>query len=210
MLLKLKIRKPVSLCLLILLISISLSAQEEWTVRKEKDGIKISSRPSQFSKFNDLKIETDLTGNISQLAAILLNVEKYPDWAYATKTCTLIKKISNEEIIYYSEIDVPWPATNRDFYADFKVMIDSSSRSLKVVSVGLKNYQPENKNLVRIPMSRGTWNITTISDKLIHMEYILQVNPGGSVPAWILNMFATKGPMETFENLKQKMIMLNK
>jgi hypothetical protein len=210
MLLKLKIKKPAFVCFLFFFTGASLFAQGEWTLKKEKDGIKISSRPSQFSKFNDLKIETDLTGNVSQLAAILLNVEKYPDWAYATKTCTLIKKISNEEIIYYSEIDVPWPATNRDFYADFKVMLDSSTRSLKVLSVGLKNYQPENKNLVRIPMSKGTWNITTISDKLIHMEYILQVNPGGSVPAWILNMFATTGPMETFENLKQKMILLNK
>jgi hypothetical protein len=210
MILKLKIKKPALVCLCIFFISASLFAQDEWVLKKEKDGIKISSRPSQFSKFNDLKIETDLTGNVSQLAAILLNVEKYPEWAYATKSCTLIKKISNEEVIYYSEIDVPWPGTNRDFYADFKVMLDSSTRSLKVVSSGLKDYQPEKKNLVRIPMSKGTWNITTISNNLIHMEYILQVNPGGSVPAWILNMFATKGPMETFVNLKQKMIALNK
>ena len=210
MILKLKIKKQFALCLFIVINAASAFAQDEWVLKKEKDGIKISARPSQFSKFNDLKIETDLTGNVSQLAAILLNVEKYPEWAYATKSCTLIKKISNEEVIYYSEIDVPWPGTNRDFYADFKVMLDSSSHSLKVVSSGLKDYQPEKKNLVRIPMSKGTWNITTISNKLIHMEYILQVNPGGSVPAWILNMFATKGPMETFQNLKQKMILLNK
>lgn len=210
MLLKLKIYKQVSFCLLTFCIIASLQAQDQWVLKKEKDGIKISSRPSQFSKFNDLKIEMDLTGNISQLADILLDVEKYPEWAYATKTCTLIKKVSNQEVIYYSEIDVPWPGTNRDFYADFKVIRDTSSRSLKVISYGLKDYQPEKKNLVRIPFSKGSWTITTVSDKMIHMEYILQVNPGGSVPAWILNMFATKGPMETFTNLKQRMISLNK
>jgi hypothetical protein len=197
-------------CLSLLIACNSLFAQNAWIVKKEKNGIRISSRSSEFSKFNDLKIEMDLTGTVSQLAAILLDVARYTEWAYGTKTCMLIKKVSNSEVIYYSEFDVPWPATNRDLYADFKVVIDSVSKSLKVISVGMKDYQPEKKDLVRVPMSKGTWNVTTISSKIIHLEYILAVNPGGSVPAWILNMFATRGPMETFERLKEKMVLLNR
>jgi hypothetical protein len=201
--------KTVLMCFLFLPATLSLCGQNNWVLKKDKDGIKISSRHSELSKFNDLKIEMDLTGNISQLSAIILDVEKYTQWAYATKTCSLIKRISNSEVIYYSEIGVPWPATNRDFYAHCKIIHDSVSRSLKVVSVGLKDYKPEKKNLVRIPMSKGTWDISTVSDKLIHLKYILELNPGGSVPAWVLNLFSTKGPLETFENLKKKMILLN-
>lgn len=210
MLLTLKARKQATFLFHFLFFTLSLSAQDNWVLKKDKDGIKISSRTSAYSKFNDIKVEMDLTGTVGQLAAILLDVEKYPEWAYATKLCTVIKKISNSEVIYYSEFDVPWPVSNRDLYADFKITIDSVSKSLKVSSVSVKDYEPEKKNLVRIPMSKGIWNVTTISDKLIHLEYILVVNPGGSVPAWILNMFAAKGPMETFENLKQKMLLLNK
>jgi hypothetical protein len=195
--------------LLLLLFAASAFAQDEWVEKKDKDGIKIYSRHSDHSKFNDLKIEMDLKGNVSQLSAILLDVEKYPEWAYATKTCVLVKKISNNELIYYSEIGVPWPATNRDFYAHCTAVLDSASRSLKVTSTGLKNYQPEKKDLVRIPASKGVWNITTVSDKIIHLQYFLEVNPGGSVPAWILNIFSTKGPLETFHNLKLKMEQLN-
>ncbi len=189
--------------------TLSLFGQNGWVLKKEKDGIKISSRHSDHSKFNDLKIETDLRGTISQLSAILLDVEKYPEWAYATKTCVLVKKISKMEVIYYSEIGVPWPASNRDFYAHCTVTLDSASRSMKVISTGIKDYQPDKKNLVRIPMSKGRWNISTVSDKIIHLQYFLELNPGGSVPGWILNLFATRGPMETFLNLKQKMQVLN-
>lgn len=210
MLLTLKARKQATFLFHFLFFTLSLSAQDNWVLKKDKDGIKISSRTSAYSKFNDIKVEMDLTGTVGQLAAILLDVEKYPEWAYATKSCTVIKKISNSEVIYYSEFDVPWPVSNRDLYADFKITIDSVSKSLKVSSVSVKDYEPEKRNLVRIPMSKGIWNVTTVSDKLIHLEYILIVNPGGSVPAWILNMFAAKGPMETFENLKQKMLLLNK
>jgi hypothetical protein len=81
---------------------------------------------------------------------------------------------------------------------------------LNVVSNGMKNYQPEKDKLVRVPMSKAVWNISTGSDKTMHLQYILQVDPGGSIPAWILNIFATKGPLETFKNLKEKMELLNK
>jgi len=190
--------------------AVSLTAQNNWVFKKERDGIKIYNRHSDISRFNDIKVEMDLVGTIYQLAAILLDVERYPQWAYGTKSCVLVKRISNREIIYYSEIEVPWPATNRDFYASFKVIFDSAARSLKVISAGIRNYQPEKKNLVRIPLSNGLWNVSTISDKKIHLQYILQLDPGGSVPGWVLNLFSAKGPLETFGNLKKKMELLNK
>ena len=81
---------------------------------------------------------------------------------------------------------------------------------MTVASVGLKDFQPEKKDLVRIPMSRGFWTATSQSDRKIHLQYIVVIDPGGSVPAWILNNFATKAPIETFSNLKKKMEDLNR
>lgn len=187
-----------------------LFSQNDWVLKKEKNGIKVYNRPSKVSRLDDIKVEVDLPGNVFQVAEILSDVEKYPQWAYATKTCDLVKKINDREFIYYSEIEVPWPATNRDFYASFKVSVDSTARSLNVVSIGMKDYRPANKNLVRIPLSKGLWNISTVSDKKVHLVYILQLDPGGSVPTWVMNLFITKGPLETFENLKKKMESLNK
>ena len=196
-------------CCLLLCSGLSANAQHPWIFKKEKDGIRVSSRQSDVSKFNDLKIEVDLTGNIFQIAQILLDVEKYPEWAYATKQSTLVKRISSNQLIYYSKIDVPWPGTDRDFYANFQVVTDTAAKTVKVSSVGLFDYQPVKENTVRVVRSKGSWMITTLSPKTIHLDYILELDPGGSMPAWILNLFAVKGPMETFENLKKRMIALN-
>jgi len=183
---------------------------DSWLLVKEQDGIKMYNRPSRNSKFNDIKIETDFVGTLLQMEAILANVEKYTEWAYATKASVMIKKISATEFIYYSVIDVPWPANDRDYYAHCKITLDSNAHILKVISASIKNYMPEKKNIVRIPLSTGSWNITATANKKIHIEYVLELDPGGSVPAWLLNLFSTKGPMETFENLKQKMKQMNK
>lgn len=202
--------KTLSICLLFLPCMVPVSGTSDWMLKKEKDGITISSRHSELSKFNDLKIEMDLPGTLPQLSSILLDVEKYPQWVYCAKSAVAIKKVSENEVIYYSEVEAPWPASNRDYYADMKVTFSADSQSLNVISTSLKNYQPEKERLVRVPMSKAVWNISTQPDKTLHLQYILQVDPGGSIPAWILNMFATKGPMETFMNLKEKMGLLNK
>jgi hypothetical protein len=99
--------------------------------------------------------------------------------------------------------------TKRYYYASFELVEDSMERSLQAVSPNLPDFTPFMKDLVKVLYTKGIWNITTISSKLIHIDYILELNPGGSVPAWVVNYFCTKAPMETFENLKQKMITLN-
>ena len=187
-----------------------LSKPNPWMLTKEMDGIKIYSRHSEISKFDDIKTEANFPGNITQLAEILMDVPRYVEWAYATKSAEVVKKISNNELIYYSEINVPWPSSNRDFYSRCKLITGHVPGSFKIVAESIQNYGPEKKGIVRIPLSKGIWEVTTLSDKMIHVEYILELDPGGVVPAWLLNLFSTKGPMETFVSLKKKMQMLNR
>ena len=198
------------ICLQSPLLTGSVFAQKIWVLRKDKEGIKISTRQSDRSKFNDIKVEMDLPGTIFQLAAILTDVDNYAQWVYSTSKSILIKKITPNKLVYYSEFNAPWPAMNRDLYAVMEITTDSIYHLLKVISVGEQNYQPPKIDFVRIPFSKGLWNITTVSENVIHLIYVVELDPGGSVPAWIVNIFSTKAPLETFKNLKNKMASLNK
>jgi hypothetical protein len=202
--------KALCICLLYLPTFFPASDKNDWTLRREKDGIDIYSRPSDCSKINDIRVDMDLTGTVEQLAAILRDVNNYTDWVYATRTARMIRKVSENEFIYYAEVGTPWPAANRDYYADLKITLNPAIHSMNVVSVGMKDFQPEKKDFVRVPMSRGSWTVTTQSTRKIHLQYILQIDPGGSIPAWILNSFVAKAPLETFSNLKKKMEDLNR
>lgn len=183
---------------------------KEWTLRKEKDGIDIYTRHSDVSKCNDIRVDMDLKGTIRQLAAIILDVDRYTDWVYATRTSLMVKKLNPTEVIYYAQVGTPWPTSNRDYYADVKISFNQAEQSMSVMSMGLRNYQPEKKDLVRVPMSKGSWTVTTASPSKIHLQYVLEIDPGGEVPAWIINSFATRAPLETFSNLKKKMEDLNR
>jgi hypothetical protein len=192
------------------IIALSLSGQSDWALKKEDDGIKIYHRDSKVSKFDDIKVTADFTGNINQFAEILLDVSKYTEWAYATKTCEIVKKTSPADFIYYSETTVPWPSSNRDLYAHCVLTENKAAHSFKLIAATIKDYKPLKDGIIRVPYSVGTWNVTTLPNKMIHVEYILELDPGGSVPAWLLDLFSSKGPLETFTALKKKMQLLNK
>jgi hypothetical protein len=202
--------KAFFICLLYLPTFLPASDKNDWTLKREKDGINIYSRPSDCSKVNDIRVYMDLTGTVEQLAAILRDVNGYSGWVYSTRTASMIKKVGENEFIYYAEVGTPWPAANRDYYADLKITLNPANHSMNVVSVGMKDYQPEKKDFVRVPMSKGSWTVTTQSARKIHLQYILQIDPGGSIPAWILNSFVAKAPLETFSSLKKKMEDLNR
>ena len=202
-------RNCLAFAFLLIITAAPIFAQSDWTILKVKDGIKISSRHSPASPFNDIRVELDLAGNIDQLEAILVDVGKYKEWSYATKVSRMAKNLGPGHFIYYTEIEVPWPATNRFFYANFELKKNLTDKSMQVIAVNIPDYEPMPKDLVQVPLTRGTWNITTITKKSIHVDYTLEMNPGGSLPVWVLNLFATKGPMESFENIKKKMINLN-
>jgi hypothetical protein len=61
---------------------------------------------------------------------------------------------------------------------------------------------PEKKGIVRISRSTGKWTIMPEGSGQVKVEYTLHVEPGGNIPSWMVNMFATEGPMEVFKSMR--------
>jgi hypothetical protein len=120
---------------------------------------------------------------------------------YSTKSSTLLKKISAAELYYYSEVSLPWPISNRDFVAHLKVTQDPHSKVVTIDGPVISNYVPEKKDVIRVKSSFGKWVLTPQKNN-VKIEYTLETDPGGSLPVWLVNLFAAKGPHETFKNLK--------
>jgi len=48
------------------------------------------------------------------------------------------------------------------------------------------------------------WLIDPAPGNTLKIDYTLQLDPGGSIPAWLVNMFIANGPVETFRRLKKQ------
>lgn len=179
--------------------------QEDWSLKKDKNGIKVYSRKTTNYKFNELKVEAVFDGRISQLAAVLLNVDKQYEWVYKTIKSEMVKKNSATDVIYYSEIEVPWPFDNRDLVMHMNIQQNLQNKALSIVVKSENEQVPVKNNIARIKYALAKWTVTPINTAQFKIEYSIQVDPGDGIPAWLLNLFAISGPYESFKNLKDQL-----
>lgn len=188
------------LVLFVAIANISYS-QTNWELTKDQNGIKIYTAKDPSSKFKSLKVEATFQGTLQKLVNILMNVDQTKGWVYGTKDSYIIKKISPAEILYYSETALPWPVSNRDVPIKMQLNLDQKNNSLRVNANGIPNAIPEKKGIVRIPYFNALWDVKSDGKNRLNITYVLKMDPGGSVPAGVTNMFISKGPYETFNNL---------
>lgn len=190
-----------SFCITLFSIKTS-SAQEKWTLSSNSEGIQVYTRPLATSRIKAVRVVCNLTASPTQVVAAILDIQSCNQWVYHSKINTLIKQISPVDLIYYSQTEVPWPIENRDYVVSIHTQQNPQTKVITINSPCIPGYVPEKKGVVRISHSVGNWTITPVSKNLTRAEYILEVDPMGSIPAWLINLFATKGPSETFRKLK--------
>lgn len=188
---------------LFLFISCAFTAfsQYQWKLTKEKDGISVYQSEVKNSKYKSIKVECTLEGSFDKLMKILNDVSLHQQWVYNNKTSSLVKRISSTEFYYYSETSLPWPMANRDAIVHIKMTRDSLDRFLKIIAKAEPGYLPEKNGKVRVLQSNVQWHVTMPAAKTIHIVYTFEADPGGSVPSWLVNSFADKGPHESFKKL---------
>lgn len=186
---------------MVMLFSLFCKGQDDWKLKQNKEGIEIYTKPLENSHLKGIKVKCALPVTLSQLVTVIMDVNTAAEWVYSTKSSTLLKKVSAAELYYYSEVSLPWPISNRDFIAHLKVTQDPHTKVVTIDGPVVSNYLPEKKDIVRVRSSYGKWVLTPLKNN-VKIEYTLETDPGGSLPAWLVNLFVAKGPHETFKNLK--------
>lgn len=187
----------------LLLIVTPLLGQTDCILRKDDFGIRVYSCPSKHSKFKLIKAEFTVTATANKLTAMWLDPENYTKWQYNTVEANLIKRLNNNEIIYYTEVAAPWPVSNRDLVVHLKVSEDKQTKNLHVSANSVSDIVPLKEQKIRIPTSISSWKVTPINESQFNVEYSMEIDPGGYVPAWMVNMVAAEAPYESFRNFKK-------
>jgi hypothetical protein len=187
--------------------SFQVKGQTQWTLKTDEDGIQLYTKSVPGSSYKSLKTVCTLQTSLTSVAAVLLDVQQTKEWVYGTSTSSMLKQESPSAVYFYAEMGMPWPVTNRDFIVKISILQDPVSKVITVLAENYPDYLPEKKALVRIRNSSGKWLIEPLPNGRVRVEYQLYVDPGGVVPASLVNMFLGKGPLESFKSLKKRVAM---
>ena len=191
--------------IILLFIFSACDAQEAWKLKSDRDNIKTYAKRVADSKINAVKIESVFPASLTQFVSVILDIGSYDKWIYNSRSTRVVKQVSPADVYYYSEVAFPWPTANRDFVSHITVRQDAQTKIVYVDANNVSGLVPVKPNIVRIARSSGRWIITPQAKNQVKVEYVLEVDPGGDLPAWLINPFASKGLVETFKNLRLRL-----
>lgn len=183
-----------------------LSAQTgAWSLERETEGMKVYLREAVDSDIKEIKIETTLSASLDAVVSVLKDVPLYSDWVYKCLEANRLQASTNTSSLYYCRLDFPWPMSDRDFVAKSKLRQDPDSRTVYIDVKGVPNYKSAKEDIVRITDLNIHYVLEPISAKQVKMTYRLHSDPGGSIPAWLVNLVVENGPTNTVKGLREKL-----
>ncbi len=179
----------------------TVMAQGKWELKKNQDGIAIYTRKAAKGTIKELRVVCELDATKAQLISTIENIADYNSWVYSNKKSTVLKMITPQNIIYYTQSHLPWPIKDRDLIVELN--ITATPDVLNIQAKSLPDYLPRENDYIRVPYSFAQWKVTQAPDNKLKVDYTFSIDPGGSIPSWIVNATLTIGPFNSFVKLKQ-------
>lgn len=174
-----------------------------WTLKKEKKDLKVYVRNNPASPIKELKMKFTLKASMSAIVLLLQDVAAIPDWVYKCPEAYHLEKTSTFEEVYYNKIDFPWPLDDRDLIVRNRMVQDPVTKMIRSESFNEPAFIPKKDGLVRIPKLHLWWEFTPKENGMVAVEYFLSSDPGGMIPAWMINLAIDQGPTQTIKALKK-------
>lgn len=188
--------------LLLLSLTWGVSAPAEWTLAKEKNGVKVYTRIKEGQKLKELKAVATYNCTKDNLYKTFIDIQNMYQWYDMVEKVELLKQISPTEGVYKIFFDFPSLAGDR--YSTIKASIKKEvNGDLKVET---KFYPIDHKpeaDYVYVKNIESAWRISG-KDGQLAVEHTAFMDPSGSIPNWIINATLTDGPIKTLTNLRKR------
>ncbi|MFC2086328.1 START domain-containing protein, partial [Bacteroidota bacterium] len=164
----------------------------------------IYHRISENSALKELKLSTIIKSTLTATVSTITNIDSFPKWAYLCVETSVVRVVSEVEFYYYYVSDTPWPMTDRDIVIHMNISQDSTSGIVTIDTEKYNGFIAERKKYIRIKSMKGKWVLTPLKNGLIQLEYYISMDPGGIIPAFLVNYGMIIGPINSIASLVER------
>lgn len=191
--------------LTLLLCSVSfISFAQDWEFQKEVEGIKAYNRLVKNSKFKEYKIEAEIESSLESMITVLQDIDIYLDVFPDNKKATVIKTNNNDHFEIFLHTKTPFPVKDRYTYSQTDYSYDQAANTVHMVIECLDNeYLTKHNQGVPVTDCKGTWEIKDLGNGTLSVKHQFYANPGGMVPAWIVNNRTIESPIKSIKSIRK-------
>ncbi len=195
-------KKIISLAVLFLIITFSIKSQEEWKQIEDSEGIKVYAKPKGEENLVEVKATMDTEGLLLSFYIIFSAVENYNDWMYSVSSTKIVERQNRNNFIYYLVADFPWPAKDRDAIIQMSIQKHPDNKIIKVKTHSVNGIIPEKEEYQRFDVIEASWECKQTGFNELNITYNGVIDPGISLPDWLMNNIYALGPFNSMKNLR--------
>lgn len=189
---------------LLLFLAFAAKAEDNWTLEKDKEGIKVWNRPMPDSKLKEYKATMLLNNTtVDKLVAMFKNIKYHDKFLYKCQagSVTMVKKVSDNDFYTYMIINAPL-VKDRDVVTRYTVSAPDASGTVTISVEGAPTLVPVKADFVRVPKMKGYWKFIPQAGGKVQVIHQAYSSPGGSIPDALANSASVDAPFDMLSKLK--------
>ena len=190
---------------LFLLISCTAFAQYDpcsaWKKADERGSLKVYVRDCDDSPIKEFKLNDRFVGDFEKLVKLMGDPSTLKILSERCTEARDLKRIDTNKTIQYYYFNMPMGVTDRDVVSSLTIWRTPTAYKTLAESVS-EDLVPLKEGVIRLQKVRTSFYFEKQADGTIFMEYVGRTDPNGWVPAWLVNMLATREARKMVEKLK--------
>jgi len=185
-----------------LLLGVAGPALSERSVVREEDGIAVEEEMEPGRLLPILTATTTIAAPPELVEAWIGAIHTYVDWMASCEAAHPIRQ-EGDVVTSYNLIGSPWPVADRD------VVLRSTKTELAGggIRVEFRSTTDEDvavvRGVVRMPRLVGSYELHPVEGGT-RVVYTLDSDPGGNLPAWLVQRASRDLPYYTLRNLRER------
>ena len=183
----------------------------EWTLVKDKNGVRVYTSSVAGSDFLAYRGETVIEASVATVVAVLYDTPNCTAWLYECSYGLTLEELSFEENYIFERYDLSFPVSDRGLILHSSLMWDEKKAVLSVKdandfcdnNTNSRCKKVRSLNLTTIVRSRGTYILTMLDEYRTSVVWQAHTDPGGSIPTWMVNMLVVDMPYYSLLNLQE-------
>lgn len=176
----------------------------EWQILDNSDGIEVALREEPDRDLPTMRGRTVLRGDIDRLVAIIIDPDQATEWAEGASKVTMIARDETRAIIH-TYIDIAWPVWDRDLVTSGTLRTIEPGQEYVLSNEAVDGFVPEREGVIRMKKAFTQFHLKKQGPDQVWVEYLVNVDPGGSLPKWLVRWTQKSVPAETLKNMQRQL-----
>lgn len=183
-------------------------SDQGWELISDRDGIQVYVRNREGSRLKAFRGVTQLEQADEYSAiAMLEDYDAYPRWLHMIDSAEEIGRQGPLRRWIRITTGLPWPLQDREaiLRTDIVQRITPEEESLSIINTHAPERAPPNPDFIRFPEVYSEMKATRLGDDRVELRYEVVLDPGGYIPAWLMNLLMRDTPYFTLLKIRRMM-----